>query len=353
MDTVSSNTEKIRYVRSEAPVKEIWARLDFFESEHNAKEFLKDKFNLPDRDLKDTASSLAFTMKAAREYYDAAERVSLLTRPLLIFYGMTALSKALFISTRCKKSPSKGHGLQTPKPKALEELSTRVKKDGTFPQFHSCYSKEKFYRMKFRMKELLSIVPEVKVEFETIYGEKSRALKVSKIRYGFRVFDSEIEKYGDLANNLKIFFPEIHHVQQFGNGVTIYHPHIPLTWTISGKYLVLPLRKRQRSLFIPELSTHFLIMYLLGMISRYHLKEWGRIVHGEESGDIYIIRKFLEATTRKFPNLILNKLRSRFFVFIGPQLEAEEQELTDEQMEKIYEYVGRRTADELRSRGLP
>jgi len=347
MNAMSSNTEEIRFVRSETPVKEIWARLGFFESEHNAKEFLKDKFNLPDRDLKDTASSLAFTMRAAREYYDAGERVSLLTKPLLIFYGMTALSKVLFISTHGKKSPSKGHGLQTPKPTVLEELSTRVKKDGTFPQFHSCYSKEKLYRMKFRMKELLTIVPEVKAEFETIYGEKSRTLKVLKIRYGFRIVDSEIDRYRDLANNLKAFFPEIHHVQQFGNGVSIYHRHIPLTWTISGKFLVLPLR-RQKNFFLPELSTHFLIMYLLGMISRYHLKEWGRIVHGEESGDVYIIRKFLEATTRKFPNLILNKLRSRFFVFTSPQLEAGEQELTREQMEKVYKYVSRKKAEELR-----
>lgn len=185
MNAVSSNTEVVRFVRSETPVKEIWARLGFFESEHNAKDFLKDKFNLPDHDLEETASSLALTMRAAREYYDAAERVSLLTRPLLIFYGMTALSKVLFMSARGKKSPSKGHGLQTPKPTILKELSTRVKKHGTFPQFHSCYSIEKLYRVKFRMKELLSIVPEVKVEFENIYGEKSKALKVSKIRYGF------------------------------------------------------------------------------------------------------------------------------------------------------------------------
>lgn len=351
MDAVSSNSGEVRYVRSETPVKEIWARLGFFESEHNTKEFLKDKFNLPDRDLEDTASSLAFTMRAAREYYDAGERVSLLTKPLLIFYGMTALSKVLFMSTYGKKSPSKGHGLQTPKPTILEELSTRVKKDGTFPQFHSCYSKEKLYRMRFKMKELLSIIPEVKVEFETIYKEKSKALKISKIRHGFRVVDSGIERYGDLVKNLKRLFPEIKHAQQFGNGVTVYHPHIPLTWTVSGKYLVLPLR-RQKGLFLPELSTHFLVTYLLGMISRYNLKEWGEIINGEESGDIYIIRKFLEATTRKFPNLILNKLRSRFFVFISPQLEAEEQELTYEQMEKIHEFVRKRNDDKLRRKGL-
>lgn len=343
--------ENISFVRSETPIKDIWARLSYFESEHNAKEFLKAKFALIDKDLKDIASGLAFTMRAAREYYDSGGHVSLLTRPLLIFYGMTALSKVLFMSTYGKKSPSKGHGLEPPKPTAFDELSTRVRKVGTFPLLHCCLSKEKLYRKKFIMKELLSIVPEVKVEYETIYKEKSRALRVSKIRQGFQVVDSEIEEYGDLVKDLKRFFPEIKTAQKIGTGVTIYDHHIPLTWTVSGKYLVLPMRK-QKDPFIPELSAHFLIMYILGMISRYNPKEWGEIATGEESGDIYIIQKFLEATTRKFPNLILNKLRNRFFVFISPQLEAEEQGFTREQMKTIYDRVNRRFADELRRRGL-
>ena len=49
--------------------------------------------SLPDDDLIEIAKSLAFTMKTAREYFESADRVSLLTQPLLLFYGMTALSK--------------------------------------------------------------------------------------------------------------------------------------------------------------------------------------------------------------------------------------------------------------------
>jgi hypothetical protein len=107
--------EEFRIVHSETPVKEIWSRLGFFENEHNARDFLKTKNEkLAQDELLDTAKRLAFTMRTAREYYESAARVSLLTTPLLIFYGMTALSKVLFIVTYSKKSPSKGHGLETP-----------------------------------------------------------------------------------------------------------------------------------------------------------------------------------------------------------------------------------------------
>lgn len=331
-------------------MKEIWSRLSYFESEHNAKEFLK-KFSLENHNLVDTASSLSFTMRTAREYYESANRVSLLTRPLLVFYGMAALSKVLFISTYGKKSPSRGHGLEQPKPQVFARLSTTVRKDGTFPQFHSCYSKEKLYRKKFTMKELLSLVPEVKVEYETVYNEKSRALKVLRPRHLLSLVDPEIEKYGDLAKDLPNFFPEITYVQELRKAVTIWNPRdIPTIRSISGEeYLVLPLKRRIKNVFLLEMSVHFLIMYLLGMISRYHPREWGVTIKGEETGEIYIIQKFLETTTRKFPNLILNKLSNRCFAFVTPQFELEKR-LDEEQMDEIADYVSQKIAEEARRR---
>ncbi len=306
----------------------MWSRLSYFETEYNARQFLKKKFTLPDEDLIDTARSLAFTMKTAKEYFESADRVSLLTRPLLLFYGMTALSKVLFMATHGIKSPSKGHGLETPKLEAFKDLSTSVRKEGTFPQFHSCYSKEKLFRRKFRMKELLSLVPEIKVEYETVYDEKSRALKILRIQNRIYLVDSEIEKYKNLATDLKGFSPEITPIGKTEIGICILSSatKIPSIRAVSGeKYLVLPLRRHNQNLFLPEMSVHFLIMYLLGMISRYRPKEWGETIEGEKSGEIYIIQKFLETVTRKFPNLILNKLCNQNFVFMSPQLEREKE----------------------------
>ena len=124
------NSNEFRIVHAETPVKEIWSRLCYFENEHNAGEFLKSKNKKITEDtLENISKRIAFTMRTAREFYESASRVSLLTKPLLIFYGMIALSKVLFTITYMKKSPAKGHGLETPNQKDFEKdfskLSTR------------------------------------------------------------------------------------------------------------------------------------------------------------------------------------------------------------------------------------
>jgi hypothetical protein len=343
------SSDELIIIRSENPIKEMWSRLSYFETKLNAREFLKKKFTLSDNDLIDTARSLAFTMRTAKEYYMSADHVSLLTQPLLTFYGMTALSKVLFMATHGKKSPSTSHGLEQPKPTNFTDTSTRVNKDGTFPQFHGCYSKEGLFRRKFTLKELLSLVPEIKAEYETIYKEKSRALKVSRRQRLLSLVDSEIDRYRNLTKDLTKFFPEITTVQKYKKTVTIWNSSsIPTIRAISGEeYFVLPLRRDNKNLILPEMSVHFLIMYLLGMISRYHLTEWGETAEGEKSGEIYIIEKFLEITTRKFPNLILNKLWNQDFVFVSPQLEGEKQ-LDHNELERIYEYISEKMSEGMR-----
>jgi hypothetical protein len=308
-------------------------------------------------------------MQAAREYFESATRVSLLTKPLLIFYGTVALSKVLFMATYSRKSRSakhgletpnqenteedseKGHGLETPNQKDFEKdfanLSTKVRKEGTFPQFHSCYSKEKLLNMSFNLKELLSIICEIKVEYETVFMEKSHAIKTQRGKYGLYLTDTELEKYGDLTKKLSDYFG-IKNLQQTGTGILLWFPeNLPLTRALSGEeYLIMPLSKHDKNVLLPELSAHFLIMYLLGMVSRYYPKEWGEIIEGKTSGEIHAIKKFLETTTRKFPNLILNKLWNRDFVFVSPQLEGEKR-FKNEELEQIYDYVKGKMKDEL------
>jgi len=352
------SSDEFMVVYSETPVKEIWARLGYFENEHNAKEFLSEKNkNLTEEQLVDTAKRLSFSMRSAKEYYQSAASVSLLTKPLLIFYGMVALSKALFTATYMKRSPSTGHGLESPKDNfenSFGDLSTKVKKDGTFPQFHCCYSKQTLCGMEFTLKELLSIVCELKVEFESVYKEKSQAIRIKKRRYGLQLVDPEFKKYGNISQRISSL--KLGRMQYtFSQDTVIFagtNENFPKIRSLSGEdFFVLPLRKHNSDVFFPEMSAHYLIMYLLGMASRYYPKEWGEITEGKTSGDIYIIKKFLEVTERKFPNLILNSLRNGEFVFVSPKLE-EEQRINDSELERIYEYVEEKENQKFRSAGL-
>lgn len=349
-----SQTKPLRIIHTEDPVKEVWSMLGYFESEHNSKQYLEKKFGTSVEKLNETAKNVALTMRAAREYYEAAESITILTHPVLLFYGMTALSKVLFTATYPKKSPSRGHGLQEVKgwTGVFSEFSVRVRNDGAFPQFHSCFDKETLRNTEFSMKELLSLIPEVKVGFETVYDEKSRALKILRVRLGINIVDSELQKYTDLENLISQI-PKIHErygkeYQRFADRIILWcmkrEAEDPVVRAVSGEeYLVLPLKKDTRIIALPQMSAHFLIMYLLGMLSRYYLKEWGELIKGEESGEIYTVQKFLEVTKRKFPNLILNELQDHDFLFIGPRVETETGKRLDrDQLEEIYNYINRR-----------
>lgn len=368
-----SAIKPLREMRTEDPIKETWSMLSYFESKHNCLQYLEEKFGkievdgVTDQDRLEaeqerlgTANDFAFTVSAAREYYEAADKVTILTRPLLVFYGMVSLSKVLFTATHNRRSPSTKHGLQKEKQPigSLAELSVRITKDGTFPQFHGCYCRDTLSNAKLSLKELLSLIPEVKVPFETIYNEKSRALRVLRTDIGISLVDSELDKYEDLENRMGQV-PDIHarymdQYQRFSNSIVLWckdrEARDPVNRAVSGEeYLILPLKKNTRIIDLPEMSSHFLIMFLLGMLSRYEPKEWGRVIKGEESGEIYLIQKFLEVTKRKFPNLVLNELRNRDFVFISPSSETLGK-LDESQLDKIYEYINRKMAEDLRGR---
>lgn len=336
--------------------------LSFFESGFNVESYLKEKFGSSITNIGEISSNIALSMKTAREYYRAAEEVTILTEPLLLFYGMSALSKVLFGTTHGKESPSRSHGLQEVEGwnGISSDLSVRILKNGTFPQFHGCFCKESFRNQVFSLKELFSLVPEAKVSFETVYKEKSKALKATRILYGISLIDSELQKYTDLEDLIRsipnvnkrygIMQRSIDRIHLFcANGNA---PDSTIRAISGEEYIVLPLKKGTTTVIVPEMSLHYLIAYLLGMFARYHLKEWAELVKGEKSGEIYVIQKFLDTTKRKFPNMILDEMHNRNFLFTSPKIEVEEKGLSREQLRQIYKYVIDEMGSELRRSGL-
>ena len=148
---MSQSGKPIREIQTEHPINEIWSIISFFESKYNCQKYLENKFSPEFPNIVDTSGSLSHTISTAQEFYNAADGVSVLTRPLLIFYGMIDLAKTLFITTHGKKSPSRGHGLHMENNwnGKISELTVKVRKDGTFPQFHGCYCKINLFKPIF------------------------------------------------------------------------------------------------------------------------------------------------------------------------------------------------------------
>ena len=273
------------------PLTEIWSRIHYFRGTHKGEQILQERISndfyeldyktlfktkknrapmkleessiITSRDIRRKAYELSYDAMQAKEFYDAASGSTELIKPVLLHYGMISLGKMLVDSTFKYGRKSEKHGLQR---KTLKKIL--VKKSGFFARFHDCYnSNPTIYidQLTFKMEELFSMVPDLRREYKEVYGKKSRI---------GQTVDEETqmsEAFIFERDNLKLVFP--------------------------------------------ALTSHFLLMFLFSSLARYKPKEWTNRISGKYSSEVILIRRFLEVSERRFPNLIINELFNKTFIF--------------------------------------
>jgi hypothetical protein len=337
---------KVNRIRTEEPYRKLWDMFVFFENEQTASRFLRDKYEqmgLPEAKRYSYLATPKFmySIKQAREYYKAAACCDIVTKPLLLYYGMMSLARAL-ITTRDPEYPSTTsvlkHGLSTRKLKrsdyqfATDEI--RIQKDGLFVVLHQTLDGPPLESgQRFRIQDLLSVLPELIHCYEQVYGPPSVCeVDIQPCEGGFRwklprsivqasgktraEFLALLNRYSETEDSFT--YPDPLDEQGWlclhQKSVCLEHPLI--LDDISGNFhFRLP---HESELIIPEISLHFMLMFVLGMLCRYETERWGELVLAFMSQDMYIINEFLNVSMRKFPNLILNHLFEEKFLFYTP-----------------------------------
>jgi|GEM_PF-4789905 len=307
---------------TENPINEVWSQLRLFESEYYCKQILQEKFNDIDENiLKKCSLKMSTNAKQAFEYYHAASKVSILTSPLLYFYGITCLSN-LLLAVNLKLEDLKTHGLSSKSDEnnTLSDEYVLIFKKGAFPALHSCFSDELIKtNSKFYFEEILSLIPDLKDFYEKIYNKKAWVIRLKNDDY-FIYKDVENSVYQAFLKKSENYFAENNII--FSNGIsndiicygnTQYDEsrmlNYPIQKNIQGElFFTLPLEFNNKIYGIPEASAHFITMFILGMLARYQPEKWMTILEGKETSDVNIINKFIEISKRKFPNLILNAI---------------------------------------------
>lgn len=211
---------------------------------------------IEERDVSSQAVEMSFSLRQAKEFYDSARTATELTKPILLYYGMVSLANALIVSTYIFQNPKRGHGIEA----NFSREQVKIRNRGFFTRFHDSYEESPALYInepQISLTDLFSTMPELASEFRLLYQR-----------------DPTVQ-----APDPEIAMDTHHQVTLAG------HPYP-----------------------IPSLTSHFLAMFYLGSIARYKPKEWGYKIQGEE---VYIIRKFLSVSTRRFPNVILNELWER------------------------------------------
>lgn len=349
--------KSIRHIYSENPYQKMWDTFVFFESEPTTKQFLLDTYKK--LEFKDSfkyafqnTSKFIYFIKQAKEYFFSAEKSSILVKPLLTYYGMMGLIKA-YVLTRDPEYPSRAgvlrHGITTRKLKKsnyqFHDDEIKIQKDGLLPWFYTIKTGkpiDKIEGNKYKIKELLSLLPELHESYQRLFKEQTvfpitinqisdSSIELSVSRDILKLYQRDTKKffheltgYGSVSqcsfvlkeNNQRDM------ITLEWNG-TVENPlkyanifnHPMLIQDYKGKYY---LRTFNESRFLlPEIMIDYLLMYNLGMLCRYDTDLWGEIIFSFASEDMYIINEFVNITLRRFPNLILNALFDEMLIFDG------------------------------------
>ena len=322
---------KKEIILTEDPNKELWNQFKQFENFEVCLNYLKKckKFDNSEK-FKFRANLIKYYITQAKEYYFSARDASVLTKPTLLYYGASCLVKALIITKRCYQDDSTGHGIEVHKSNTNDLMDFRIKPvKGTFLQLYHVLENKNTNLIKsldFNLEDLLSFIPELKDDFENIFNKKSLTIKVDRIKdedgeYLFYEGDYFTDlSINDFFNNIPNFDKCYVYPSFFSNGFSCFKKpmadeDIVLRNIMGEKFLVSSLSSGENSIYLSQISVHFLILYLLSMLSRYYVNLWLGENSSDESRYFYIIEKFLDISERKFPNLVLNEILNKEIIF--------------------------------------
>ncbi|MFW6025709.1 MAG: YaaC family protein [Candidatus Woesearchaeota archaeon] len=315
--------------------KEIWSLLGLFESKKYVEQKLKNKFTeINEEEVNYRTENLTYCVRQAREFFNSANEVSLLTSPLLLSYGMLNLAKALVyfhisIGTDFSNYFNM-HGLTVPQNGDLElftEESIEFKSNGTYPQMVAIYNESSFAGLSITTKDILSQIPELYDLYVYIYNESPNITPVKSIDYGYSIltngyYDKINEKLRKTLDILEIEGYQFSHyrenisVRRYMSADKSLEEMGFLFNSISGKkFFRFPVIKENKLLFLKENSLHYLLIFCYGMLARYQAAKWGKYIDPNISKEAEIINKSIYISQRKYLHIIINFLLEEDFEF--------------------------------------
>ncbi|SFP90522.1 YaaC family protein [Salibacterium halotolerans] len=243
-----------------------------------------------------------------RTYWTEGAEVSLLTRPLLLFYGLTHLLKGLLL-TEDPHYPAAAdmltHGVTTRKKKKKQftflEDEVKIQKQGFFPHFslymfhmkHAAGEKWKINHLFFKWDAMVHLyldifgeeaLPRVQlfsssITVEHVSSEKEQSL--SLIRNQLEQLGIEVEGIKKRTAGTVLFsikrLPDDAASRLIRRGNSYYMP--PSCFDVSN---------------LAPLSIHYLLLYDLSMLCRYEGEWWGDLCTQRVGEDYSFIHYYLD-----------------------------------------------------------
>lgn len=305
-------------------VDQFWEEYLYYFSGETSRKFLLKKYEelkLDEPLKKSFANSNAFIyyLEQGKIFFDQAENSPVNIKPILIFYGLSFLTKAALLTVDPDYPATTSvlaHGVSTRKRKKQDyqylQDEVKVQKYGLFPHFsNQLFHINQLEGEKFTIKSLLKQVPELQKIFVQ-WEEQEIALPVKKENEAFivptdilDVFKMSKERFGDYIHNKTNHFLTLDPAEK--NIVLRYPKNHQKAQAIE----IVPFRfnaldrsysfiKENNSLtFLPELMIHYLLLYHLSMLARYEVEWWSEFILYKEGIEYPMIIHYLQISIGK------------------------------------------------------
>jgi len=334
------------------PEKETWRYLQLFS---------KDSYVTKLATEEKAKNQVVSCIRQAAEFYTLSKSATILTKPILLYYGMQRLAKALIFL----KNPDvdlknlRTHGLNGAgiSDDIRSFLLNRVPKGktGVFPEFSKWLTKNNILVEKtvyekgdyshkdkwifecdisdftntnaFRVYDLLSLIPELA---DLFYYFKMKNDMLIPCGLSIRQHSSgeldtllTISKKLDL-NSLQTHFSAIKEYtlkkeEQYQFTMSAERKNevklpSPMVQAENGNLFMIA--STNDTYKITDARVHYILMFLFCHVARYKAPLLKEIIEGTDKSEyITMIEKFIEVSETKFPKLILDELTGRYFLF--------------------------------------
>lgn len=335
-------------------MKDTWEILAFYESRDLLHRTYEERFG--QSPISNKVEEITYHLAQGREYFSSAKQSALLVRPLLLYYGVLALSRALilFLDSKRERELKQGHGVEIPNWKnvlhreskkqsinKLAELKLKFVK-GTFTDLSQATKNEEqaefvwinTYRRwqkngttklepgyEITLKEVLARIQDIADLFTVTFRERSccypAIIRGLSEQIDVHVSSEYVRRNLELPNmdilskcEICKIFPMFRDAKQDSDGAYRFGygescDKLPPIRNNQQKnaFLVAPLSNGD---ILSSLSFLYLISYATGMLARYYPSQWGRLIHGSKGDWLFpLIKSVLTIVEERFPELTL------------------------------------------------
>src|SRR5690625_3569959 len=301
----------------------------YLQSKQTAQKYLQrcyQNINHTDAELKSFENCEAFIyfIRHSQTFYEHGKSVPTELKPLLFFYGMTHLFKAMVLTKRPNYPETTkilAHGASSRKRKkkhyTFMDDEVKIQHHGLFTYFseHVFNLKSKPFE-KISMQHLLAIIPEMH-ELFNLHDQQilTQVGKVNdtQLKFPINIFDNYHLTKQAFIQRIIPYMPKITDSTTSQNFIDIQiaepidQNNLIFSFNLSKHSIYFP---AMRHLFIPlpEIMAHYLLFYNFSMLSRYEIEWSGDLLYNMDSKDYSFIKKFLHVTSEKVPIIIGNML---------------------------------------------